>query len=58
MNIQYIIVGTIIIFALFYIGVNIWRKVKSFSSKSSCGSDCGCGTKSQTKNSFMQIGKP
>jgi hypothetical protein len=57
MDIQNIIVGTIIILALFYVGLNVWRKVKSFSSKSSCGTDCGCGSKSSAKNSFGQIRK-
>jgi hypothetical protein len=58
MNIQTIIVGIIIFIALFYVGANIWRKVKSFSGKSSCGTgDCGCGTKSKSEKSFMQIGK-
>ncbi|MEP7036704.1 MAG: FeoB-associated Cys-rich membrane protein [Acidobacteriota bacterium] len=58
MNFQTIIVGIIILIALFYIGANVWRKVKSFSGKSSCGTgDCGCGTKSKSKNPFIQIGK-
>ncbi|MDQ3133002.1 MAG: hypothetical protein M3Q99_19905 [Acidobacteriota bacterium] len=26
----------------------IWRKVKSFSPKGSCGSNCGCGSVSKT----------
>ncbi|MDQ6786848.1 MAG: FeoB-associated Cys-rich membrane protein [Acidobacteriota bacterium] len=42
MNIQNILVGIIILFACFYIGRTVWQKVKSFSAKSSCGSDCGC----------------
>ncbi|MBA3631759.1 MAG: FeoB-associated Cys-rich membrane protein [Acidobacteria bacterium] len=51
MNWQVLIVGLIIFIAFLYIGASVWRKVKSFSSKSSCGTgDCGCGTKSQSKN--------
>ncbi|MGI8639843.1 MAG: FeoB-associated Cys-rich membrane protein [Pyrinomonadaceae bacterium] len=58
MNFQIIIVGLIIFIALLYVGANVWRKVRSFSVKSSCGTgDCGCGTKSQSKKSFVQIGK-
>ncbi|MBA2494878.1 MAG: FeoB-associated Cys-rich membrane protein [Acidobacteria bacterium] len=58
MNWQVLIVGIIIFIALFYVGTNVWRKVKSFSGKSSCGTDdCGCGTKSSAKKSFVQIGK-
>jgi hypothetical protein len=56
MNFQNIIVGVIIFAALFYVGVNVWQKVKSFSGKSSCGTDCGCGTKAK-ENSFVQVGK-
>jgi len=44
MDVQIIIVGIIILFALIYIGVSVGRKIKSFSSKSPCGIDCGCGT--------------
>ncbi|MDQ3089020.1 MAG: FeoB-associated Cys-rich membrane protein [Acidobacteriota bacterium] len=57
MDIQNSIVGTIILLALLYVGSNIWRKVKSFSGKSSCGSNCGCGSKSSPKDSFEQIRK-
>ncbi|MBA2621789.1 MAG: FeoB-associated Cys-rich membrane protein [Acidobacteria bacterium] len=59
MNAQNIIVGLIILFACFYIGKNILKKAKSFSTKSSsCGADCGCGDgKSAAKNSFVNIQK-
>jgi len=49
MNFQNVIVAVIILAACFYIGRMIWRKTKSFSSKSSCGSDCGCGEKQKSK---------
>jgi len=57
MDVQNITVGTIIFLALLYVGLNLWRKVKSFSGKSSCGTDCGCSSKSSAKNSFEQIRK-
>lgn len=49
MNIQNIIVAIIVIAALTYVGQIIWRKTKSFSSKSGCGSDCGCSNNSKQK---------
>ncbi len=57
MDIQNIIVGAIIFLALLYVGSNVWRKVKSFSGKSSCGTNCGCDVKSSAKTSFEQIRK-
>jgi len=44
MDFQIIVVGIIILFALIYVGFSVGRKIKSFSSKSACGIDCGCGT--------------
>ena len=44
MNIQSIIVVVIVAAALAYVGQIIWRKTKSFTSKSGCGADCGCSS--------------
>jgi hypothetical protein len=49
MNIQNIIVGIIILAALFYVGKMVFGKVKSFSGNEACGGDCGCETKSKAK---------
>ncbi len=58
MNIQNIIVFLIILAAVFYVGKQVWQKVKSFSGKSSCASNCGCGDgKSTAKNSLVNVQK-
>ncbi|MGI8469241.1 MAG: FeoB-associated Cys-rich membrane protein [Pyrinomonadaceae bacterium] len=49
MNVQNIIVAIIILSALVYVGSILLRKVKSFSSKSGCGADCGCDGKQKSK---------
>jgi len=49
MNTQAIIVAVIVLAALAYVGQIIWRKTKSFSSKSGCGSDCGCSSSVKQK---------
>lgn len=49
MEIQNIIVGIIIFAALVYVGKMVLGKAKSFSGNESCGSDCGCETKSKAK---------
>ncbi|MGI8786365.1 MAG: FeoB-associated Cys-rich membrane protein [Pyrinomonadaceae bacterium] len=49
MDVQIIIVAVIVLAACLYVGQMIWRKTKSFSSKSSCGSDCGCEGKQKNK---------
>lgn len=46
MDIQTIIVAIIIFIALTYVGKMIFDKLKSFSTKSDCGNNCGCGEKS------------
>jgi hypothetical protein len=46
MNWQAIIVGIIIFLAFLYAANMVWKRVKSFSQKSVCGTDCGCGAKS------------
>jgi hypothetical protein len=46
-------VGIIVLLALVYVGVNVRRKVKSFSSNSACGTDCGCEGK--RKNKITQV---
>ncbi len=45
MDIQTIIVAIIILIALLYVGKMLFAKVKSFSTKSNCGNDCGCDSK-------------
>ncbi|MDQ2745794.1 MAG: FeoB-associated Cys-rich membrane protein [Acidobacteriota bacterium] len=49
MNIQSLIVAVIVIAALAYVGQIIWRKARSFSSKSGCASDCGCSGSAKRK---------
>jgi len=49
MDFQSIIVAVVILAALFYVGQMIWRKTKAFSSKSSCGADCGCVSETKQK---------
>jgi hypothetical protein len=49
MDIQTIIVAIVILLAFLYVGKIVLGKVKSFSPKSSCASDCGCGTKAKAK---------
>ena len=43
MDFQSIVVAVVILAALAYIGRRVWRKINSFSEKSSCGIGCGCG---------------
>ncbi|MBK7510797.1 MAG: FeoB-associated Cys-rich membrane protein [Chloracidobacterium sp.] len=43
MSIQTIIVFAIIAAAAFYGAVTLWHKRRSFSTKSDCSHDCGCG---------------
>lgn len=52
MSFQNLIVAIIVVAALAYVGQIIWRKTKSFSSKSNCGVDCGC---SKTQNKKMTL---
>ncbi len=49
MNLQAIIVAIIVLAALAYVGQMIRRKLKAFSSKSSCGVGCGCDAKQSNK---------
>jgi len=44
MNAQNIILILIVASALLYIASMVWKKVRSFSPKKGCDSDCGCGT--------------
>ncbi|MBA3692938.1 MAG: FeoB-associated Cys-rich membrane protein [Acidobacteria bacterium] len=53
MDWQTITVGIIVLLALLYVGANVRRKVKSFSSNSACGADCGCEGK--RKNKIAQV---
>ena len=43
MSVQSITVFAIIAAAAAYGAYALWRKRRSFSPKSGCGSDCGCG---------------
>lgn len=45
MNWQLLIVLAIVLLAVFFIAKNFLLKAKSFSPKSNCGADCGCGDK-------------
>jgi len=47
MTFQNIAAFLIILGALAYVGTMLWRKTKSFSPKSGCASDCGCGSESK-----------
>jgi hypothetical protein len=50
MDIQNIIVGLIILAALFYAGNILRQKIKAFKPKdNSCGADCGCESKTKIK---------
>jgi len=42
MTVQYIIVILIVVSAFVYAGTMLWKKSRSFSTKSKCGTDCGC----------------
>jgi hypothetical protein len=43
METQTIIAGLIILAALAYVGSLLWKRARSFSRKSECADDCGCG---------------
>ena len=49
MNIQSIITICIILVAVAYVGNMFWKQAKATTKKSGCGSDCGCGDKSEAK---------
>jgi hypothetical protein len=46
MSFQQIVVVAIIFVAVMFAGSKLFGKRKSFSNKSDCGDDCGCGKKS------------
>ena len=50
-DMQTYVVAFVIVFALAFAGVTVWRKVRSFSTKRGCEADCGCGEKSKTLSS-------
>jgi hypothetical protein len=54
MDIQTIAVSMIILAATLYGGVQIWRKVKAFSPKTSCDSDCGCSSSMKTAKTLVK----
>jgi len=43
METQTMIAGLIILAALAYVGSLLWKRARSFSRKSACADDCGCG---------------
>jgi hypothetical protein len=44
---QYIIVALMIFTAVAFAGRSIYRRSRSFSTKPSCGTDCGCSGSSK-----------
>ncbi|MFL6468975.1 MAG: FeoB-associated Cys-rich membrane protein [Pyrinomonadaceae bacterium] len=52
MDLQLVIVGAIILTAIGFAVAAFVRKTRSFSTKTHCGSDCGCnGTKDKLTSS-------
>jgi hypothetical protein len=51
MDLQYFIAGLIILVALGFAGRAVIRRSRSFSVKSGCDADCGCGGKSKKLSS-------
>lgn len=49
MNIQLMIVISIVLAAALYVGNMYWKQVRATTKKGGCGSDCGCGTKAKAK---------
>ncbi|MEO7674921.1 MAG: hypothetical protein ABIU09_12695 [Pyrinomonadaceae bacterium] len=47
MNIQEIIVLAFVVSAVLYVAAMVYRKTRSFSSKSACADDCGCSAKTK-----------
>ena len=47
MAIENIVVTLIVLAAVGYAGSMLWKKIGAFSTKKSCGADCGCGTKTE-----------
>lgn len=42
MDFQSILVGVIIVGAIFFVNRSLLRKRRSFSTNKDCGADCGC----------------
>jgi hypothetical protein len=51
MVVQYVIVALIIAAALIFAGRSLYLRTRSFSKKSGCDADCGCGGKSKKLSS-------
>jgi hypothetical protein len=47
MNLQLVIAAFILFGAIAYASVVFWKKTRSFSAKSGCDADCGCGNSPQ-----------
>jgi hypothetical protein len=43
MDLQFIVVSVIVLSAIAFAALTLARKTRSFSTKSDCGADCGCG---------------
>lgn len=52
MNIQNIIAALIILGAVAYVANILLKKKRSFSPKSGCANDCGCGSKADKAQSI------
>ena len=52
MNIQNIIAAVIILGAFAYVVNILLKKTRSFSRKSGCANDCGCGSKADKAQSI------
>jgi hypothetical protein len=50
-DIQYIIVALLIAAAFVFAARSVYRRARSFSAKSGCDADCGCGSKSKKLSS-------
>jgi hypothetical protein len=51
MDAQLLIVSLILLIAIAFAGRAIYRRTRSFSPKSGCDADCGCGGESQKLSS-------
>ena len=49
MDIQNIAVAFIVLLALTYVGLILFKKLKSFTNKGSCDAGCGCSSSRKSK---------
>ena len=58
MDVQTVIVGIIILAAVVYAARMIWKKMRGFSSKAGCATNCGCdAAAAKPKNLLTQINR-